>query len=93
MELKPEEQILAAALDLFRLKNEEYGNAIVLTGALGAAVALTGDVGKLRAMVIKNTGHGREAAWNVEDKFFDVLVQAMIGILMVRNQNWEGIDL
>ena len=76
---------------LFERKNKEYGDAISETGVLGACVALAGDVGKLRTMVIRNPTHGTDVAANVEDKLRDIAVQALIGLVMLTEGNYDGI--
>lgn len=78
------------ARKLFVRKNAEYGNSIEDTGVLGSAVALTGDVGRLRVMVIQSTDNGRTARYNVRDKLQDIIVQAAIGIMMLDEDNWNG---
>lgn len=76
--------------DLFRRKNAEYDDAIEDTGVLGAVTALAGDVGKLRTLVVKNPTHGQNCGGNVKDKLRDVAVQAIIGIMMAEEENWDG---
>lgn len=75
---------------MFRQKNAEYGDAIAETGVLGACVALIGDVGRLKQMVLNGTTHGRDRKGNLEDKLRDIAVQAVIGLMMLREENWEG---
>lgn len=83
-------KVLTEAETLFLLKNAEYGNAIEDTGVIGAVVALTGDVGRLRNLVLQSGTTGRHAVQNVRDKLLDVLVQAAIGIMMLDSENFEG---
>lgn len=85
------QSVLSEAASLFLRKNKEYGNAFVSTGALGSAVALTGDVARLRVMLIHTGGlvTERELA-NVRDKFIDVLVQAAMGVMMIDAKNIVG---
>ncbi len=84
--------ILDDALLLFERKNKEYGNAIDYTGVVGAVIALTGDVSRLRTMVLKDAAIGLANPDNVRDKLIDVLVQAAIGIYELDKENWAGID-
>lgn len=86
------ERIIKQALNLFAVKNEEYGNSIDRTGLLGAVVAMTGDIARLRQMVIRHPQHGQQDEDNVRDKLLDVLVEAAIGILMLDSENWIGED-
>lgn len=85
-------QIIERAVTLFSVKNVQYGNAISRTGVIGAVTALTGDIARLRQMVLRDCEHGRQDVDNVEDKLLDILVQAAIGILMVQEDNWLGED-
>ena len=75
---------------LYKSSSEQYGTAFRTTGVLGAVVALSGDVARLQNLVLRNSGHGRHAADNVRDKFIDVAVQAIIGLMMLQESNWEG---
>lgn len=83
-------QIMDEAFDLFVRKNEQYGNAIETTGVLGAVVAATGDIARLRRMVLQEDSEVPADSDNVRDKFMDILVQAAIGIYMVDTGNWRG---
>ena len=76
--------------DLFQKKNTQYDNAIEFTGVLGAVVAMTGDIARLRKMILRSQNHGREEASNVQDKLIDIAVQSIIGIMMLQKGNWEG---
>jgi hypothetical protein len=80
------EQELELALQLFIRKNAEYGNAIQFTGVWGAIVQLIADAHKLKVMYQRPV---LDTA-NIEDKLRDILVQAGIGLVMVRQDNWEG---
>lgn len=85
------DSIFQEALFLFVTKNTEYGNAFVSTGALGSAVALTGDVARLRKMLVSSGGLVLQSQLpNIRDKFMDVLVQAAMGILMIDQHNIVG---
>lgn len=85
--------ICDAALELFMLKNREYGNSIVRTGTVGSITAMTGDIAKLRTLVLHNLDDlDCVDENNVKDKFKDVLVQAVIGIMMVEDNNWLGTE-
>jgi hypothetical protein len=87
-EPSPLQPALDKAMKLFAVKNAQYGNAIEQTGVLGAIVALTGDVARLRVLALQNTGEWDEG--NIRDKLLDVLVQAAIGVMMVDSKNWRG---
>lgn len=84
--------LLGSIADFFALKNGQYGNAIEQTGVLGAITALTGDVAKLRKMILRseNNDHGRSRKEKIRDALVDTTVQAAIGILMLDKENWEG---
>lgn len=81
---------LEEAAELFERKNREYGNAIEFTGVLGCVVAATGDIARLRNMVLRSPDNGKGQAANVRDKMLDILVQAAIGIYMIDTGNWSG---
>lgn len=75
---------------VFEEKNKQYGDAIRLTGVLGAAIELIGCVNRLQQLVVKAPGHGR----GNEEAIFNVLTDAHnyanIAAMMLEDQNWEG---
>lgn len=83
-------KILNEGAVLFVRKNAEYGNAIVDTGLLGAVVAATGDIARLRQLVLRSPDTGQAVQANVRDKLIDIMVQAAIGIYMLDRGNWVG---
>lgn len=84
--------ILEQAFQMFLEKNEQYGNAIEYTGVLGAVVAMTGDIARLRVMTLQRSGEPNLSEMlNIRDKLLDILVQAAIGILMLDKDNLKGI--
>ncbi len=84
-------EIIERAMTLFVCKNAEYGNSIVRTGVMGSVVAMTGDIARLRAMVLRSQGRVLDLS-NTRDKLLDILVQAAIGILMLDRGNIVGED-
>lgn len=93
-EVERQEQFAKVCLEaekLFMTKNREYGNSIKYTGAVGSLVAMTGDMGKLRHILLHRLDElDLVDLANVRDKFIDVLVQAVIGIMMLDNDNIMG---
>lgn len=93
-EMERQEQFAKVCLeaeDLFMRKNREYGNAIKYTGAVGCVTVMTGDIAKLRNLLLyKLEDLDLVDFANVRDKFMDVLVQAVIGIMMLDNDNVMG---
>lgn len=84
--------ILEQAFQMFLEKNEQYGNAIEYTGVLGSIVAMTGDIARLRVMVLQRYEEpDLPEMLNIRDKLLDILVQAAIGILMLDKDNLKGI--
>lgn len=84
--------ILEQAFQMFLKKNEQYGNAIEYTGVLGAVVAMTGDIARLRVMTLQRSEEpDLPEMLNIRDKLLDILVQAAIGILMLDKDNLKGI--
>lgn len=82
--------VCATCTELFEDKNDQYGNAIVKTGVLGATVELIGVINRLPNMVLKDTSHGREQAEKLRDIFMDIHNYASIAIMMLDDNNWEG---
>lgn len=84
--------VLEQAFQMFLEKNEQYGNAIEYTGVLGAVVAMTGDIARLRVMTLQRSEEpDLPEMLNIRDKLLDILVQAAIGILMLDKDNLKGI--
>jgi hypothetical protein len=82
--------VLQQAKQLFLRKNKEYGNAIEYTGVLGAVVAMSGDISRLRNMTMRSNDGMETIELNVRDKLVDILVQAAIGIMMLDRKNFRG---
>lgn len=86
-------QVCEQACALFMVKNREYRNAIKHTGAVGSAIVMTGDIAKLRSLLLYKLGDIQMIdTENASDKFQDVLVQAVIGIMMLEDGNILGED-
>ena len=84
--------VLEQAFQMFLEKNEQYDNAIEYTGVLGAVVAMTGDIARLRVMTLQRSEEpDLPEMLNIRDKLLDILVQAAIGILMLDKDNLKGI--
>lgn len=77
--------------NLFAVKNEQYGNAIITTGVLGASVELIGAAARLRKLVLTSEGHGRNEVRSLIDVFMDLHNYSNIALMMLRDNNWEGI--
>ncbi|KKN66958.1 hypothetical protein LCGC14_0466380 [marine sediment metagenome] len=80
----------ASGKKIFVQRNEEYGDTITVTGVLGASVELIGVSARLRPLVLKDPGHGknnREALINV---FKDLHNYANIALMMLAADNWDG---
>jgi hypothetical protein len=81
------------ATAVFVKKNQEYGDAIVETGVLGASVELVGAIARLRQMVL-STGDGGKGAdpKSLRNLFVDVHNYANIALMMMEEENWLGKD-
>lgn len=97
----PEDIRLAEALKLYRHELDEceaifedrnriYKNTFDHLGLLGTTVTLIGDVFRLRNMIIHEPDHGRRYADQIEDKLRDVVNQAVISLMMLHQDNFEG---
>jgi predicted TIM-barrel enzyme len=78
---------------LFVRKNSEYEDAISDTGVLGAAVELVSIAARLRALVLHDPQHGRQHKAALVNALMDAQVYALIGLMMVDEDNWEGMPL
>lgn len=102
-ELEPssEEQRLFKALAMYREelhacelifedRNRIYKNTFEVLGLLGTIVTLIGDCYRLRNMILFEPDHGRKYAEQIEDKLRDVVNQALISLMMLHQDNYEG---
>lgn len=86
-------QTCEMACTLYMMKNREYRNAVKHTGAVGSAIVMTGDIAKLRSILLYRLDSLDSIdADNASDKFQDVLVQAVVGIMMLEDGNIVGED-
>lgn len=77
---------------LFLKRNKEYGDSIVTTGVLGAVVEITQKAARLRQLVMRSEDHGRSQLSKVKDELLDIHNYANIGLMMLEEDNWEGVD-
>jgi hypothetical protein len=79
-----------AAKEVFQEKNLQYNDAISETGVLGAAVELVGITARFKALVIKNSRHGRDTKKELLEIAKDSLVYSNILMQMISEENWDG---
>jgi len=77
---------------IFEDRNRIYRNTFEYLGLLGTVTTLIGDVFRLRNMVYLNPTHGREYTEQIQDKLIDVVNQAVISLMMLKDGNYEGIS-
>lgn len=75
---------------LFKLKNEDYGNAIDAGGVIGAVIEIIGIAARLMVMVLHSPDTGRSKRDEILDKLRDLHNYANIAMMMVDRDNWEG---
>lgn len=75
---------------IFKQKNEEYGNAIDAGGVTGAVVELIGAVARLMVMVLHSPDAGRSKKEQIRDKLLDLHNYANIAMIMLEHDNWQG---
>jgi hypothetical protein len=79
-------------LSLFVQKNEEYGDTIKKTGVLGASVELIGTCARLPKLVLRSASRGRDNDAALRNVFMDIANYAVIALIMMSENNWEGVD-
>lgn len=77
-------------LSILHEKNKLYGDSIQETGLLGAVVECIAKVARLRVMVLKHPGHGRDFNNEIEDTLVDLHNYSVIAMEMLASGNWEG---
>jgi hypothetical protein len=100
-ELTPEEVRLHETLDIYMKefyecekifweRNKIYKNTFEYLGLLGTVITLIGDVYRLRNMIVQESDHGRQYKEQIEDKLRDIVNQALISLMMLHDDNFEG---
>ena len=78
---------------LFRLRNQQYGDAIKETGILGATVELIAVVARLKVLVLADPSKfetNNERLQQIENALVDGHNYANIGLMMLDEENWRG---
>ena len=75
---------------IFQDRNAIYKNTFEALGLIGTIVTLIGDCHRLRNMILKESDHGRKYSEQIEDKLRDVVNQALISLMMLHQDNYEG---
>jgi hypothetical protein len=90
MEVEKFSAICETLEKVFAVKNQQYGNAIHATGVVGASVELLGCVARLSQLVLKSKDLGKSEKEAVLNVFVDAHNYAVIGIMMLKDDNWTG---
>jgi hypothetical protein len=75
---------------IFEDRNKIYKNTFESLGLVGTVVTLIGDCYRLRNMIIQEPDHGRKYKEQIIDKLQDVVNQALISLMMIDQDNYEG---
>lgn len=85
------DRIVARAKNLFLYKNKQYQDGISANGVLGASVEIRGSAARLGAMVVRAFDHGRLERHDLKSNIFpDIINYAIIALMMIEDENWEG---
>jgi len=76
--------------DIFMDRNKIYKNTFEHLGLIGTVITLIGDTYRLRNMIVQEPDHGRKYKEQIEDKLRDVVNQALISLMMLHEDNYEG---
>ena len=76
--------------EVFREKNEQYGNAFEVYGVLGVVCELLGAVARLPQLVLWQVDHGRSNRGSLLDILMDIHNFANMAILMIEADNYDG---
>lgn len=83
-------EVLEEAKDIFIDRNKIYKDTFVALGLNGTVMTLIGDVFRLRNMITHDPDHGRGKENQIRDKLIDVINQAVISVMMLDEENYEG---
>ena len=82
-----------AGFNVFLERNRVYGDAFIDTGVLGASIELIGNISRLRELVLRKTGVEDPNHRSVlKDVFIDIHNFANFGLMMLEEDNWNGIE-
>jgi hypothetical protein len=81
---------LEDCLRIFLDRNAIYKDTFVHLGLMGTITTLIGDCFRLRNMILHEADHGRSHYSEIEDKLRDVVNQAVISLMMLHEDNFEG---
>ena len=83
-------EAVSKARERFRLRSAMVGDIIVETGALGACVAIVKRQAKLRQLMLKSRGHGRNQQMEVTNLLLDLLNETVSALMLIEEDNWSG---
>lgn len=78
------------AKKIFIDRNKMYGDAFIFLGLIGNVATLVGDIFRIKTMVYDHKDHGRSYKLQIRDKLLDIINQAVICILVLSEDNYEG---
>lgn len=84
------EEVIEEAFKIFLDRNKIYKDTFVFLGLNGTVMTLIGDVFRLRNMITMDSEHGRGKEEQIRDKLIDVINQAVISVMMLDEENFEG---
>ena len=79
-----------ACKEIFIDRNKVYKNTFEHLGLIGTIITLIGDCYRLKNMIVLEADHGRTHKEQIEDKLRDVVNQALISLMMLHQDNYEG---
>jgi len=88
--MKAYEKEYQACRDIFMDRNKVYKNTFEHLGLIGTVITLIGDTYRLKNMIVTEADHGRQYKEQIIDKLMDVVNQALISLMMIKQDNYEG---
>lgn len=82
------QRLKGLAAGVFVDRNTKYGDAFTEWGVLGAIVELTTISARLRQMIRNKPFDTGE----MKDKFIDSINYGVIGLMMLEENNWTGVE-
>jgi hypothetical protein len=76
--------------NIFLDRNKIYKNTFEHLGLIGTVITLIGDTYRLKNMIVNEPDHGRQYKEQIIDKLEDVVNQALISLMMIKQDNYEG---
>lgn len=83
------DSVTESAKEIFKFKNEQYGDAIARTGVIGSTVAIVGLSARLEHLILASPDAGKSNEEAIVDIVKDLINYGVITGIMIMENNWK----